>query len=167
MQDAAPAAGEALRMAVPAKAVHAVCVLAGSILMAGCHGARPGSVGVGGGRLAACPPSPNCVSSLAADAAHRVEPLRFDGTAAAAVARMTEVVRSLPRSSVVSATETYLHVEFRSAVFGFVDDVEFLVDEAAGLVHIRSASRVGSYDFGVNRRRVERIRSRWGGRDGG
>ena len=70
-------------------------------------------------------------------------------------------MRSLPRASVVTATEPYLHAEFRSAVFRFVDDVEFLADESAGVIQVRSTSRVGSSDLGVNRKRIEAIRARW------
>jgi len=141
---------------------HVVVVLAGSALLAGCHGARPASLGVRQGRLAPCPASPNCVSSLADDETHRIAPLPFAGTAAAAIERLARTVRTLPRASVITATDDYLHAEFRSAVFRFVDDVEFLADESAGVIHIRSASRVGTSDLGVNRRRVETIRARWG-----
>ena len=140
---------------------HAAVVLAGSALLAGCHGARPASLGARQGRLAPCPASPNCVSSLADDEMHRVAPLPFSGTAAAAIDRLAGTVRSLPRASVITATDDYLHAEFRSAVFRFVDDVEFLADESAGVIHVRSASRVGTSDLGVNRRRVESIRARW------
>ena len=148
-------------MKVPGPVFHALVVLAGSALLAGCHGARPASLGVRQGRLAPCPSSPNCVSSLADDEMHRVAPLPFSGTAAAAIDRLAGTVRSLPRASVITATDTYLHAEFRSAVFRFVDDVEFLADESAGVIHLRSASRVGTSDLGVNRRRVETIRARW------
>jgi uncharacterized protein (DUF1499 family) len=142
--------------------VFPMVVLAGSALLAGCHGARPASLGVRQGRLASCPSSPNCVSSLAEDTVHRIAPLPFSGAAAAAIDRLAGIVRSLPRASVITSTENYLHAEFTSAVFRFVDDVEFLADESAGVIHIRSASRVGSSDFGVNRKRVEAIRARWG-----
>jgi uncharacterized protein (DUF1499 family) len=137
-------------------------MLSGSVLLAGCHGARPASLGVRDGRLAPCPGTPNCVETLAPDEAHHVAPLPFSGAAEAAIVRVAEIVRSLPRSSVVVVTENYLHAEFRSAVFRFVDDVEFLADGSAGVVHLRSASRVGSADLGVNRRRIEAIRVLWG-----
>jgi uncharacterized protein (DUF1499 family) len=143
------------------RASHAVLALAGSLLLAACHGARPAALGVRDGRLAPCPANPNCVSSQEPGADKRVEPLPFSGPATAAMQRLAAIVRSLPRATVVSATGSYLHAEFRSAVFRFVDDVEFLADEAAGVVHVRSASRLGSSDFGVNRRRVEAIRARW------
>ena len=141
---------------------HALVVLAGAALLAGCHGARPASLASRQGRLAPCPSSPNCVSSFADDELHRIAPLPFSGPAAAAIDSLAGIVRSLPRTSVKAATETYLHAEFKSAIFRFVDDVEFLADEAAGVIHIRSASRVGSSDLGVNRKRVETIRARWG-----
>jgi len=141
---------------------HALLLLAGSVLLAGCHGTRPATLGVREGRLAPCPASPNCVSSLATDDAHRIDPLPFRGTAADALARLAGIVRSLPRTSVSAPAGTYLHAEFRSAFFRFVDDVEFLADEAAGVIHVRSASRVGTSDLGVNRRRIETLRARWG-----
>jgi len=140
---------------------HAMVVLAGSALLAGCSGARPATLGSEKGRLAPGPSSPNCVSSLADDDRHRIAPLPFSGATAAAIDSLAGIVRSLPRASVIAATETYLHAEFRSAVFRFVDDVEFLADESAGVIQVRSAARVGSSDLGVNRKRVETIRARW------
>jgi uncharacterized protein (DUF1499 family) len=142
--------------------LHAMVILSGSVVLAGCHGARQAALGVRDGRLAPCPASPNCVSSQAGDEVHRVPPIPFTGTAGAAIDRLAGIVRSLPRASVITATKTYLHAEFRSAVFRFVDDVEFLADEPAGVIQVRSASRVGSSDLGVNRKRVETIRARWG-----
>ena len=59
------------------------------------------------------------------------------------------------------AEERYIHTEFTSAFFRFVDDVEFLLDDGTRTIHVRSASRVGYSDFGVNRRRVEELRSRF------
>ena len=144
-----------------ARVLHALVMLSGSILLAGCHGARQATLGLRDGRLEPCPESPNCVSSQAPDDAHRVAPFPFTGTAAEAIGRLTGIVRSLPRTSVVAATENYLHAECRSAVFRFVDDVEFFADETAGAIHVRSASRVGSSDLGVNRKRVEGLRARW------
>ena len=134
-----------------------VAVLA---LTAGCSGGRPpSSLGVTAGRLAPCPGSPNCVSSEATDE-QRVEPLRYDGDAAPARARLLEVLNGMDRARVVQSTDDYVHVEFRSAVFGFVDDVEFYFSPP-GIIQVRSASRTGYYDFGVNRQRVETLRARF------
>jgi uncharacterized protein (DUF1499 family) len=149
-------------MAALRRVFRTMAMFSGSVLLAGCHGARPPSLGVRDGRLAPCPTSHNCVSSLAPDDVHRIAPLPFSGTGGAAIDRLAAIVRSLPRASVVVATENYLHAECKSAVFRFVDDVEFLVDEPAGVIQVRSASRVGSSDLGVNRRRIEAIRARWG-----
>lgn len=114
--------------------------------------------GVSGGRLQPCPRSPNCVSSQARDPGQRVDPLAVPGDPERALDRLRAVVESLPRTRVVSERDGYLHAEFRSRLFGFVDDVEFLHDPEAGAVHVRSASRVGYSDLGANRRRVEQIR---------
>ncbi len=117
-------------------------------------------LGVTAGRLAPCPGSPNCVSSEAAVAEQRVAPLRYDGDAARARARLLEVLNGMDRARVVRSTDDYVHVEFRSAVFGFVDDVEFYFSPP-GTIQVRSAARIGYYDFGVNRERVETLRARF------
>lgn len=114
-------------------------------------------------RLKPCPAAPNCVFSKAGDATHRVEPFPFAGAAADALARVKAAALSFPRTRVVEEAPGYVHITFTSAVFRFVDDVEFETDEAAQLVHVRSASRVGRSDFGINRKRVEAIRAKLGG----
>ena len=109
-------------------------------------------------RLAPCPDSPNCVSSLATDATHAIDPLPLPPENPIDVVR--QIVESFPGTRVVTADDRYLHATFTSRVFRFVDDVEFLVDEAAGVLQVRSASRLGYGDMGVNRGRVEEIRAR-------
>lgn len=110
------------------------------------------------GRLKPCGPKPNCVCSQDADPGHAIEPLAFKGTKGDAMARLRKVLAAQPRTVITRETDDYLHVECRSALFGFVDDVEFLVDESAHLIHVRSASRQGYSDLGVNRKRVEALR---------
>ena len=122
---------------------------------------RPSNLGVVDGRLAPCPNSPNCVSSQALDAEHRMEPITFSGSPEAALVRIKTIVASLPRTETVTETGNYLHVEFRSALLWFVDDVEFLIEADAGQIHFRSASRVGHGDLGANRRRMEAICAAW------
>ncbi len=119
---------------------------------------QPAGLGVRDGRLAECPGSPNCVSSQSALPRHAVEPLRFEGEPAEAWARLRQVVAAWPRTRLVSESDSYLHAECRTFVFRFTDDVEFLLDREARLIHVRSASRVGRSDLGVNRRRVEAFR---------
>ena len=113
------------------------------------------------GILPPCPGSPNCVSSQAMDARRRVEPIRFTGDGASAWYRLRRVIVGMKRARIAEETDGYLRAEFRSAVFGFVDDVEFLLDPDGRRIDVRSASRTGKYDFGVNRRRVEEIRARF------
>jgi uncharacterized protein (DUF1499 family) len=122
----------------------------------------PANLGVVDGKLAPCPSSPNCVCTFATDHGHRIEPIRFDGSAAEARARLDKVLASWPRVRVVSSQDNYIHAEFTSLVFRFVDDVELLIDEPAHVIHFRSASRAGQSDFGVNRRRMEALRKVFG-----
>jgi uncharacterized protein (DUF1499 family) len=121
-------------------------------------GKRPQNLGHGTGRLAPCKSSPNCVSSYAdpKDEEHYIAPISLKGDPIGAVRKAIE---SLPRTTVVQIEPDYLYAEFRSKLMGFVDDVEFLADRAKGVVHVRSASRLGRKDFGVNRERIERLRS--------
>ena len=132
-----------------------------TVLVIGCAGSRPPQSGTGAGGLAPCPATPNCVSSLSTDARHAVAPLRYAGTADAALQRLIEVIRGMKRSRITTVQKRYLHAEFTSLIFRFVDDVEFLLDEDTKMIHVRSASRIGTSDLGVNRRRVEAIRSRF------
>lgn len=108
--------------------------------------------------FAPCPNSPNCVSSDATDAPHRVEPFEIILPVHTAWRLAREAVNSLPRTKITQATENYLHAECTSAVFRFVDDLELELRTDKGVIAVRSASRTGYSDFGVNRRRVERLR---------
>jgi uncharacterized protein (DUF1499 family) len=110
-------------------------------------------------RIAPCPKSPNCVSSLAPDDAHRVDAIRFTGDPAAALAKLRAVIEAMPRAQITRIDSDSLHAEFTSWLLRFVDDVDAVVDPDAGVIHLRSASRVGYSDLGVNRKRVEAIRS--------
>jgi len=109
-------------------------------------------------RLAPCPRSPNCCCSQEADPRHAIEPFYFSGDVARARAALVRAVLSLPRTRIVLDEPLRLRAECRSKVFRFVDDLELLI-VPDGMIHVRSASRVGHSDFGVNRRRVERLRA--------
>lgn len=143
-----------------------ITVLCMGSFLSGCAAARPSNLGVREGRLALCPESPNCVSSQSTDAVHAVAPLIYTGTAADAFTALRNIIAGMKRAVIVEETATYLHVEVTSALFRFVDDVEFIVDDAEKKIHVRSASRIGYSDLGVNRRRVERIRQAWDERRG-
>ncbi len=109
--------------------------------------------------LEVCPESPNCVSSQSTDSRHKIIPLRFLGSLEVAKNKLHSVINLMGNSNFVTLKKFYWHVEFTSRWLGFVDDVEFYFVESESLIHVRSASRIGYWDFGVNRRRVEEIRS--------
>jgi uncharacterized protein (DUF1499 family) len=114
-------------------------------------------------RFAPCPNSPNCVSTQAppTDKAHAIAPMAYTGTRAAAHQRLSAIIQAMPRTTLIMVEPDYIHVEFRSRLLRFVDDVEFYLDDTHRLIHLRSASRLGRGDLGVNRRRMEEIRRRF------
>jgi len=120
---------------------------------------RPDNLGAKDGRLAGCPNSPNCVSTEATDDEHLIAPLTFAGTATEAMARLKNIIESMPRTNIVSADESYLHAEFTTLIFRYTDDVEFQVNEDDNTIQVRSASRTGYSDLGANKTRVEAIRT--------
>ncbi|PJF22641.1 MAG: DUF1499 domain-containing protein [Phototrophicales bacterium] len=122
---------------------------------------RPDNLGVSAnGQLAPCPSSPNCVSTQATDKLHAIEPIAY-GDLSTAQAReiILNILNNMERTEIITQRADYIHAEVRSALWRFVDDVEFYFDEDAGMIHFRSASRLGRGDMGVNRRRMEHIRS--------
>ncbi|MCR9197509.1 MAG: DUF1499 domain-containing protein [Planctomycetaceae bacterium] len=121
--------------------------------------ARPGNLGVQDGRLADAPASPNCVSTQTSERSHWIAPISFEGSAQDAMSTMTAVVEEMPGSTIIEREDLYLYAEFRSPLFRFVDDVEFLIEPESGRIHFRSASRVGHSDLGANRNRMEQFRT--------
>jgi uncharacterized protein (DUF1499 family) len=118
---------------------------------------RPGHLGIREGKLAPLAPTPNGVSSQSPDAAHFIEPLRHSNSAAPAMARLKKALSQQPRGTLIKETDHYLHLEFRSPLFRFVDDVEFLIEDQ--VIQVRAAARVGRSDLGVNRKRIESLRA--------
>ena len=136
-------------------------VLLSLIILTGCSGNMP-KLGVNNGNLMECPHTPNCVNSQAKDDEHLIQPILFIGRSEEAKARLIKILDELKRTKVVVAQNNYIHAEFVSKVFRFIDDVEFYFPETEGketTIHVRSASRVGHSDFGVNRKRIEQFRS--------
>jgi uncharacterized protein (DUF1499 family) len=121
-------------------------------------GTRPNDLGVKAGRLTPAPKSPNAVSSQAEDVQHKIAPLAYQTTAAQAMESLVKIIEATPRTHIVTRGADYLYAEYESALLGFVDDVEFYFEPGAKLVQVRSASRLGHSDFGVNRARIEDIR---------
>ena len=110
-------------------------------------------------RLDPCPSSPNCVSTQAQDEGHAIVPIRYRKPRAEAKEVLKEAIRSMPRTKLVEEDEAYLHYEATSLLLRFVDDVEFLFDDETKTLHFRSASRTGYGDLGVNRKRMEQVRT--------
>ena len=109
-------------------------------------------------RLEPCPSSPNCVVSINGDEEHQIEPITYNGDRATAKETLLKVLSVVPRTEVTENTDNYIHAESTSRIFKFVDDVDFYFPEDENIIHLRSASRVGESDLGVNRRRMEQIR---------
>ncbi len=126
-----------------------------------CSGTRPSNLGIKDGKLSNCPGSPNCVSSYADinDKEHYIEPLSYSGEGSDAFGRLIKTIKSMKRAEIIKSTENYIYAEFTSAIFRFVDDVEFYLDESKKVIQVRSASRIGHSDLGVNRKRVESVRT--------
>lgn len=122
-------------------------------------GTRPSNLGVIDGKLQPCPNSPNCVSSQANDPEHSIAPLTFTGDPSAAIANLQKIILAMPRTKIITAEGKYLYAEFTSAIMGYVDDVEFFANPDKGIIEVRSASRLGESDLGVNRQRIEAIRT--------
>jgi uncharacterized protein (DUF1499 family) len=131
-----------------------------TLLLTGCYPPARSLAPPGEG-LRPCPPTPNCVSTEAADPRHAMPALPFAGTPAAAQERARAALLAEPRTRIVAERPGYLHAEARSRLWRFVDDVEVVVDSAAGVVRFRSASRVGRGDMGVNRARMQRFSDRF------
>jgi uncharacterized protein (DUF1499 family) len=126
-------------------------------------GQPPTNLGVKEGRLTACPDTPNCVCSQAAstDAEHYIAPIAYKSAAGEAMAKLKSVIESMERTKIISETGDYLYAEFATALMGYVDDVEFYLDPSTpGQFQVRSASRLGKSDLGVNRKRIEAIRTK-------
>lgn len=150
------------------------------LLMAGqfglLRGKAPSNLGVVDGKLKPPSKTENSVSSQAAlhanhpmQAQAAIAPLAYTGDAAVAWAKLERAVATLPRTAIVANTANttdqagrYLYAQSTTLLLRFTDDVEFWQDEANQVIHVRSASRIGRKDFGVNRARIEAIRAAFG-----
>lgn len=155
-----------------------VVVVAALLVLAGqwglLRGNPPAGLGITDGKLKAPSKTENSVSSQAALHANHsmqtyaaIAPLAYTGDAAAAWARLERAVATLPRTSIITnsahSSGRYLYAQSTTLLLRFTDDVEFLQDDSNKVIHVRSSSRVGRKDFGVNRARVEAIRKAFSG----
>ncbi|MEA5535789.1 DUF1499 domain-containing protein [Crocosphaera sp. XPORK-15E] len=121
-------------------------------------GTKPDNLGFNNGQLAPCPMTPNCVNSQSKDAEHSIKSLSYQGDSVNAIAKLKTIINQEKGSQIISETDNYLYAQFTSPWMGFVDDVEFYVNPEKGTIEVRSASRLGESDLGVNRQRIEQIR---------
>ena len=136
-------------------------VIAVGVALTACSNSTPPLLGVRDGRLTPCPDSPNCVSSQSPDDKHFIEPLPYKESLEKTRQAVLSAIMAMKRSQVITREDHYIRAEFKSALFRFVDDVECYFDDGEQVVHLRSASRVGHSDLGVNRKRVEEMRTRY------
>jgi uncharacterized protein (DUF1499 family) len=122
-------------------------------------GDRP-VLGVYSGHLAACPATPNCISSQEADPQHRTEPLAMQP---GGLGKLATIVQGIEGAQIIKTSDDYLYAEVSSSLFGFVDDLEFWVNPDSQRIEVRSGARLGESDLGVNSKRLELIRSQFAG----
>jgi uncharacterized protein (DUF1499 family) len=137
-------------------------ILTMSILLTGCAG-NMSKLGIENGQLKACPTTPNCVSSQAKDKEHFIEPILITGSPLEAKKNILQTLKEFKQSKVKVVEDNYISAEFTSRILRFVDDVEFYFPDTKTrevIIHIRSASRMGYSDFGMNKKRIEQIRSK-------
>ena len=109
--------------------------------------------------LAGCPSSPNCVTTAEADEGHAIDPIMLPSADSTEWAKAIKALAELEGAEIVEKEANYVRAEVTSRIFRFVDDVELLLGEDGKTVHVRSASRTGYSDLGVNRERVETLRA--------
>lgn len=133
-----------------------------AVAISACSGNRPSNLGVQGGTLTPCPKSPNCVSSVADtdDVQHAIAPITYNGRGGNIMKQLKTIIEGTGNAEIISASNNYIHAEFVSALMLFVDDVEFYIVPDQHIIHVRSASRLGESDMGINRQRIEMLRKK-------
>lgn len=123
-----------------------------------CSEKKSDMTGLKQGQLRPCPDTPNCVSSQSKDPSRFIAPLDYTGSLEASQKKLLYILKSMRGVNIITEAKNYLHVTVTSRLFRFVDDLEFYFVEEPPGIHVRSASRMGYSDLGVNRRRIEKIR---------
>lgn len=131
------------------------------ILLTSCVGISP-ELGVVNGKLTKCPTTPNCVNSMVIDDVCFIQPIITTDSKEEIKNNIIDIINEFDNTNIIKVEDNYIRVEFKSIFFKFVDDVEFYFPDtklSEIIIHVRSASRIGQSDLGVNRRRIENIRS--------
>lgn len=126
--------------------------------LTGCSSLGEPAARPAGFTLSPCDGGPHCVSSQSTDPDRHVDAIQYKGTRSGAQQLMSSIIRFTEGAKIVNEQEGYLHATYRSQVMGFVDDLELLFPPNQKIIELRSSSRIGYYDFGVNRDRAEALR---------
>jgi uncharacterized protein (DUF1499 family) len=137
-----------------------ICLITCVVLVGGCTAMLPENLGVRANKLTPCPNNPNCVSSQGQQKAHYISPITYNTGQTVAKEKLVLILQQYASAKIRAQSEDYIHIEFQSRWLRFIDDVEFYF-YPAGIIQIRSASRVGYSDFGVNRQRIEKIKMKF------
>ncbi|WP_372882622.1 DUF1499 domain-containing protein [Psychromonas sp.] len=127
--------------------------------LAACSEKSPGDIAQSAEIISLCPAYPNCVSSDATDGEHQIAPYLLTQEAETVWAVVQEIIEQQPGCIIIEQTQYFLHVECRSALFRFVDDLKLELRTEQNIIAVYSASRLGYSDFGVNRKRIESLRA--------
>ncbi len=138
-----------------------VLILLATLFISACSTSKPNNLGIKNGKFAACPKSPNCVSSQAIDEKHKVFPLSAHGDIENVMIKLAESIEQMNGAKVVEREGPYLHAEFTSSIMKFVDDLECFYEEDKSEIQVRSASRIGYSDFSANKNRIEKLRKKF------
>lgn len=122
---------------------------------------KPETVGLRDNSLQNCGSKPNCVCSIQNDSVHGIAPFQIRENVNSSMEKLSKIIQSMNGARIISSQEGYLYAEFKTSFFGFIDDVEFHVNESANSIEVRSASRLGYSDLGLNRSRLESIRKKY------
>ncbi|VAW56062.1 hypothetical protein MNBD_GAMMA07-2704 [hydrothermal vent metagenome] len=129
-----------------------------SIFLLSCSGQKPKDLGIYNNTFSHCPVTPNCISSDATDKKHKIDFLKLNAEYKNNWQAIHNAVNTLSNTKIVTFNETYIHAECSSTVFGFVDDLQLHLRENGENIAIKSAARLGHSDFGVNKKRIEKLR---------
>jgi uncharacterized protein (DUF1499 family) len=122
-------------------------------------GSTPTNLGIKDGKFAPCLVTPNCVSSQATDPQHYIAPITYKSSSTEAYTQIKKLLENQKHTQIISETDNYIYAQATSRLMGFVDDVEFYFNPETKLIEVRSASRIGESDLGINRQRIEKLRS--------
>lgn len=130
------------------------------LLLTGCASTTNKKTGIIDGRFYPCPTTPNCVSSMVSvENSHYIEPIVYKNKSReSAKKKIITILKTLKNTNIIEDNDEYIHTEISSPLFKFIDDVEFYFPKDTNIIHIRSLARSGYSDFGVNRKRIEKIR---------